>query len=699
MRYLMKPFSLKAGHRYPTGATAGDEGTNFCVFSRHASAVQLLLYEKPDSSRPFQVIDLDPVINRTFFFWHVFVEGMTGQEMISYTWKVDGPNNPDLGFRFDPSVELLDPGARAVTDILWQRKYNRDHQQEPPATSMRAMVLPETDYDWQGDEPLKQSPEKEIIYEMHVGGFTRHPTSGVAHPGTFSAITEKIPYLQELGITAVELLPVMAFDEQDLPDNARDLGLKNYWGYATHSFYSPHPGYCTNPLSGCHRDEFRDMVKALHRAGISVILDVVYNHTAEGGVDGPVINFKGFMNRGVYHLEDHDPSLYKNYSGCGNTVNCNHPLVARFIIRSLEFWVREFHVDGFRFDLASILARGEDGAPMYHAPVVWNIEFSDTLVHTRLIAEAWDAGGLYQVGGFPGFRWAEWNGRYRDLVRQFVKGDQGLVPELATRLTGSSDLYQSSGRLPTNSVNFITCHDGFTLYDMVSYNEKHNLANGEDNRDGDNHNESWNCGVEGETNDPEIRALRQKQVKNFMAILMLSQGVPMILAGDEVLKSQQGNNNCYCQDNELSWFDWSLLEKNQEMFRFTRDMIRLRRRHPCLMQRRFLTGSSSVVSGMEDVAWHGVGLYEPQWDNPSSRVLACTLSRVEPDEEDLHIIMNMSVDNLSMQLPKLENRSWHLAVDTARAMPEDVIEPKKQKPLSRKTVQVNSRSVVVYESR
>ena len=388
MRSLIKPYPIKAGHRYPTGTTAGDDGTNFCVFSRHATAVQLLLYEKPDSSRPFQIIDLDPAINQTFFFWHVFVEGMTGREKISYTWRVDGPDNAESGFRFDPSVELLDPGARAVTDILWRRKYNRDLQGEPPVTSMRAMVLPETDYDWQGDEPLRQSREKEIIYELHVGGFTRHPTSGVAHPGTFSGIIEKIPYLQDLGVTAVELLPVMAFDEQDLPDNARDLGLKNYWGYATHSFYSPHPGYCTNPLSGCHRDEFRDMVKALHRAGISVILDVVYNHTAEGGADGPVINFKGFMNRGFYHLEDHDPSLYKNYSGCGNTVNCNHPLVARFIIRSLEYWVREFHVDGFRFDLASILARGEDGAPMYHAPVVCDIEFSDILENTHLIAEA-----------------------------------------------------------------------------------------------------------------------------------------------------------------------------------------------------------------------------------------------------------------------------------------------------------------------
>ncbi len=561
------------------------------------------------------------------------------------------------------------------------------------------MVLPESSYDWEGDKPLQQPREKEIIYELHVGGFTRHPSAEVTHPGTFSGIIEKIPYLQDLGVTAVELLPVMAFDEQDLPDNARDLGLKNYWGYATHSFNSPHPGYCTNPLSGCHRDEFRDMVKALHRAGISVILDVVYNHTTEGGADGPVINFKGFMNRGFYHLEDHDPSQYKNYSGCGNTVNCNHPLVARFIIRSLEYWVREFHVDGFRFDLASIMSRGEDGAPMYHAPVVWNIEFSDTLVHTRLIAEAWDAGGLYQVGGFPGFRWAEWNGRYRDLVRQYVKGDPGLISEFATRLTGSSDLYQSSGRLPTNSVNFITCHDGFTLYDLVSYNEKHNQANGEDNRDGDNQNHSRNYGSEGATDDPAVNARRLKQVKNFMAVLMLSQGVPMILAGDEVLRSQQGNNNCYCQDNELSWFDWRLLEKNREMFSFTRGMIRLRKRHPCLMHPKFLSGHQAAGSEMEDISWHGRELNKPLWQDPASRVLACTLSKVEPEEEDLHIMFNMSEDNLTMELPELKNRTWHLAVDTACSISFDIIEPEQQQAIRENTIQVCSHSVVVCESR
>lgn len=695
----MKPYPVANGHRYPEGATPEDDGTNFCIFSRHATAVQLLLYAKPDSPKPFQVVDLDPVENREFFFWHVLMVGMSGEENISYTWKVDGPDSGDPGNRFDPDVELLDPWAKGVTDVLWKRKYNRDSVQQKGANSMRAMVLPVNNYDWEGDEPLQQRCEKEIIYELHVGGFTRHPSADVVHPGTFSGIIEKADYLQELGVTAVELLPVMAFDEQDLPDNARDLELQNYWGYATHSFFSPHPGYCTDPLSANQRNEFRDMVKALHKVGIAVILDVAFNHTAEGGEDGPNINFKGLMNRGFYHLEDDDPERYKNYSGCGNTVNCNHPLVSRFITQALEYWVREFHVDGFRFDLASILARGEDGTPMYHAPVVWNIEFSDTLAHTRLIAEAWDAGGLYQVGGFPGFRWAEWNGRYRDLVRQFVKGDPGLVPELATRLTGSSDLYQSSERLPINSVNFITCHDGFTLYDMVCYNEKHNLANGEKNRDGDNHNHSRNYGAEGPTDDPAINALRLKQVKNFMAILLLSQGVPMILAGDEVLRSQQGNNNCYCQDNTLSWFDWNLLEKNREMFCFTKGMIHLRKRHPCLMQRQFLTGTINDADKQQDISWHGKQLNDPRWSDTSSRVLACTISGVALDEEDLHIMLNMSGEDLSMELPEGEGRKWYLAVDTARSLTSDVIEPALQQVIKENSIQVCSNSVVVCERR
>jgi len=693
------PYTIHAGHRYPVGATPMESGTNFCVFSRHATRMQLLLYKKPDSRQPFQTIELNPEINRTFFFWHVFIEGLTGKEKITYTWKADGPDNPEAGYRFNPEIELLDPWSRATTDVLWQRPWNRGPKAHQSGPSMRAMALPKNSYDWQGDVPLRRPCAEEIIYELHVGGFTRHPNSEVAHPGTFSGVIEKIPYLKNLGINAIELLPVMAYDEYDVPDQVRDLGLKNYWGYATHSFFSPHPGYCVRPLSGEHGNEFRDMVKALHKAGISIILDVVYNHTAEGGADGPIINFKGMMNRAFYHLEKTDLSKYRNFSGCGNTVNCNHPLVARFILESLEYWVREFHVDGFRFDLASILARGEDGNPMYHAPVVWNIEFSDILAHTRLIAEAWDAGGLYQVGGFPGYRWAEWNGRYRDVVRRFVRGDKGLIAEFATRLTGSSDLYQAQGRLPTNSINFVTCHDGFTLYDLVSYNEKHNQANGENNRDGEDHNYSWNCGIEGKTDNPEILALRLRLAKNFIAILMLSQGVPMLPAGDEVLRSQQGNNNCYCQDNELSWFDWTLPKKNREMYRFTRQMIGFRKRHPLLMRNRFFTGKTVKISGMPDICWHGKRLHKPQWNDPETQVLACTISRVEPEEEDLHLIFNMSEKKMRMYLPKIKHRQWYRCINTSQKTPDDIIEKKRQRAIQAQTIRINSRSVVVLESR
>ncbi|MBM3301663.1 MAG: glycogen-debranching protein, partial [Deltaproteobacteria bacterium] len=440
--------------------------------------MELFLYESWDSAVPFQIVRLDPVENRTYFFWHVFVEELPAG--IHYTWRIDGPGDTTrTGFRFDREVGLLDPWARGVTHDLWVRK-RAEAFETRQKTSMRSIVVGD-DYDWEGDRPLNHPLENSIIYEMHVGGFTRHPSSKVKHPGTFAALVEKIPYLQELGITDVELMPVMAFDEQDVPDGAFSRGLRNYWGYSTHSFFCPHPGYCVSPRTGTHVHEFRDMVKALHRAGIGVILDVVLNHTAEGGADGPTINFKGMANEIFYHLDPTDRRQYRDYTGCGNTLNCNHPLVAQFILQCLEYWVREMHVDGFRFDLASVFVRGEDGNPMNHAPVVWNIEFSDVMAETKLIAEAWDAAGLYQVGAYPGFRSAEWNGRYRDVIRRFVRGDKGLICEVATRLAGSSDLYQPSGRLPINSVNFVTCHDGFTLFDLLSYDNKHNEANGEGN--------------------------------------------------------------------------------------------------------------------------------------------------------------------------------------------------------------------------
>jgi len=441
------------------------------------------------------------------------------------------------------------------------------------------------------------------------------------------------------------------------------------------------------------------MVKALHKAGIGVILDVVFNHTAEGGADGPTINFKGFGNRKFYHLDPFDRSVYRDYTGCGNTVNCNHPLVARFIVDCLEYWVREMHVDGFRFDLASVLARGEDGRPMQHPPVLWSIELSEVLAHTRIIAEAWDAAGLYQVGAFPGFRWVEWNGRYRDVIRRFVRGEKGLVGEVATRLSGSSDLYQPHGRLPINSINFVTCHDGFTLYDLVSYNEKHNEANGEDNRDGASENFSWNCGEEGETNDPLIFSLRRRQAKNFMAILLLSQGVPMLLAGDEVLRSQRGNNNAYCQDNDLGWFDWTLTEQNKDMFRFVKQMIAFRKRHACLRRKRFLRGEKQKGRHFPDVTWHGAKVNEPRWEDPNAQLLAFTLSSVAESEKDIHVVLNMSDDSEQTELPRTPDSAWFRAVDTSRDSPADIVEPPEQPPVRNSWYAVQPRSVVVFERR
>ncbi|CAK0780661.1 hypothetical protein CCP4SC76_7510001 [Gammaproteobacteria bacterium] len=439
------------------------------------------------------------------------------------------------------------------------------------------------------------------------------------------------------------------------------------------------------------------MVKALHQAHIGVILDVVFNHTAEGGANGPTINFRGLANETFYHLNADDRSRYLDYTGCGNTVQANHPVVVDFIMDCLKYWVREMHVDGFRFDLASALSRGENGQPMHNAPLVWAIELSNFLQNTTIIAEAWDAAGLYQVGAFPGFRWMEWNGRYRDVMRRFVRGDSNLIGEVATRLTGSSDLYQANGRLPTNSVNFITCHDGFTLLDLVSYLQKNNEANGENNRDGNDDNLSWNGGVEGLTDDPALLALRRRQAKNFMAILLLSQGVPMLLAGDEVLRSQNGNNNAWCQDNPIGWFDWRLVEENAEMLRFVTAMIGFRRRHPTLMRRRFLSGKRSPVSGWPDIVWRNERLSPPDWKDPTLRALAFTLSRLEAEEPDLHVMLNLSESDRWFLIPARSERRWRCAVDTALPTPSDIPEPPDQPIVKGPRYGCRARSLVVLE--
>jgi glycogen operon protein len=669
---------------------------NFSVFSRNAVSVELLLFERQDDLQPIQIIKLEPPNHQTFFFWHVYVRGL--KPGAHYAYRVDGPQDlHGRGFRFNRNKILIDPYALGNTKAL----FNRDDAVGPAdnlATSMRSVVIDVHDYDFEGDQPLRRPTEDLIIYEMHVAGLTRHVSSGVKHPGTFSGVIEKIPYLKDLGITAVELLPVMQYDSKEALRMAPygPGSLRNYWGYSSISFFAPEDSYCVRPEVGEHLNDFRDMVKALHRANIAVILDVVFNHTNEGNHLGPTFNFKGFGNEIYYHLVEQDRQYYMDYSGCGNTLNCNHPILEKFIVECLEFWVREMHVDGFRFDEGSILARGQDGAPLAYPPVVWSIELSETLLDTKIIAEAWDAAGLYQIGYFPGYRWAEWNGRYRDDIRRFVKGDPGMVGVVAARLGGSADIYQSSGHLPINSINFVTCHDGFTLNDLVTYNDKRNEANGEGNRDGINGNLSWNCGVEGPTDDPAIEALRERQIKNFAAILMLSRGVPMFVAGDEVRRTQKGNNNAYCQDNEISWFDWRLTEKNRSHLRFWRLLIAARQKFRASRAAGYFMGEVNE-RGLADVAWHGTRLNKPGWNDPNARCLACTRAGFGR-EPDLHAVLNMYWEALDFELPIVRGRRWHRLVDTARPSPEDIVEDVRQAPLEGDRVRVEGRSVLILLS-
>jgi len=518
----------------------------------------------------------------------------------------------------------------------------------------------------------------------------------VQHPGTFAGVIEKIPYLQALGVTAVELLPVMEFDdsEERYLDGRR---LTNYWGYSTVNFFSPHSGYCVSPDEAAHITEFRDMVKAFHEARIEVVMDVVYNHTDEGNDQGPMFSFKGFDNSVYYYLNPADKRYYYDYTGCGNTFNCNHPIGEKLIVDSLKYWVKEMHVDGFRFDEASVLTRDLDGTPLTFPPVIWGIELDDALSETKVAAEAWDAAGLYQIGHFPGERWAEWNGKYRDTVRRFIKGDPGLVASMAARVSGSADLYQSKGAQPVNSVNFVTVHDGFTMNDLVSYNEKHNGANGEGNRDGNNGNDSWNSGAEGVTDDPAIEALRERQVKNFAAILLVSQGVPLFVMGDEVRRTQGGNNNAYCQDNEISWFDWTLVEKHTGLLRFWQQMIAFRKAHSSLRRARFFNGQVNE-RGVADLTWHGCGLSEPGWDDPNARALAFTLGGFG-SETDIHVMMNMYWEPLEFEIPQVPGRKWARAADTGLPSPDDIALPGTEVLLDGTKYVVCGRSVVVLIGR
>jgi isoamylase len=679
---------MKPGASAPLGATVYGDGVNFSVFSKSATLIELLLFADENAAKPSAVIPLDRNRHRTYHYWHVFVPGLQAGQI--YAYRAHGPFAPRQGLRFDAEKILLDPYGLAVAVPV---AYDRGAARQPgdnAAVAMKSVVADPGGYDWEGDRPLQRRFTETVIYELHVRGFTRHASSGVAlaKRGTYAGLIEKIPYLKDLGITAVELLPVFQFDPQDAPD-----GRVNYWGYQPVSFFAPHHGYSSrpDPLGGL--DEFRDMVKALHRAGIEVILDVVFNHSAEGGHDGPTLCYRGLANDFYYILEE-DKSRYADYTGCGNTLNANQPIVRRLIQDSLRYWVTQMHVDGFRFDLASILARDETGRPLPNPPVLWDIESDPLLAGTKLIAEAWDAAGLYQVGSFVGDAWQEWNGRFRDDVRRFLKGDNGSVSRVACRLLGSPDIFGHEEREAEQSINFVTCHDGFTLNDLVSYNHKHNQANGENNRDGADDNLSWNCGTEGPTDDAVIAALRNRQVKNFLALDLLAAGTPMVPMGDEVRRTQRGNNNAYCQDSDVSWFDWSLLERHADVHRFVKALNAFHQHRDVVAEEATLTLNQLLHRAR--IQWHGVALNRPDWSE-HSHSLAFTLRSLRA-RFLLHGMLNAYWEPLTFELPPAptENRqSWRRWIDTACASPDDICSWAEAPVVAEATYVVQPRSVVV----
>ncbi len=660
------------GQSFPIGSSVEKEGVNFSLFSKNATGVDLLLFDNDTDTEPAQIIPLDPVVNKTYHYWHVFVTELKVGQL--YGYRVHGPFLPNLGHRFNSTKVLLDPYAKSVVFSHFCPK---------------SVVCDIRGYDWEGDEHLKTPFAQTIIYEMHVGGFTKNPNSGVSAKkrGTYAGLIEKIPYLVDLGITAVELLPVFQFDSQTVD------GRVNYWGYDPISFFSVHRGYSAETDAMKVLDEFRDMVKALHKAGIEVIMDVVFNHTGEGGADGPTYSFRGIDNSIYYTLKE-NKAEYSDFSLCGNTLNANQPIVRRMILDSLHFWVKYMHVDGFRFDLASILARDEKGNPIENPPILWDIESDPILAGTKLIAEAWDAAGLYQVGTFIGDSWKEWNGQFRDDVRAFLRGDNGKVVEFVSRLIGSPDLYAHQDREPEQSINFVTCHDGFTLNDLVSYNQKHNELNCEGSRDGSNENLSWNGGEEGPTDNPEIEAWRIRQIKNFFTVTLLSMGVPMISMGDEVRRTQLGNNNAYCQNNELSWFDWDLVKENHDLLRFVKMQIRRRLNWDSSQN----NGSMSLKEFLSrgQFTWHGVKVNQPDWSDVS-HTIAFTVESISAATA-MHVMVNAFSQPLEFELPQLsktKNRSWKLWIDTFKSSPNDICEWDTGPIIRKSTYLVNAYSIVV----
>ncbi len=642
------------GHSIPFGATILDNGDiNFSINSADATGCMLELYHEEDE-KPYARIMI-PDDFRTGSNYSIIVSGQN-PENLEYTYRFFGENKPEEGLRFNPDIPLLDPYAKLISGReIWAENCDKP---------MRSRVIYE-DYPWEGDRPLEIPIDDLVIYELHVRGFSKHESSGIKHGGTYRGVVEMIPYLKELGVNAVELLPVFEFNEAEFARFHEGKRLYNYWGYSTVAFFAPKSGYAATGKLHMAADELKNMIKELHKNGIEVIFDVVFNHTAESDSNGPVLNYKGIDNR-TYYLHDENGE-YANYSGCGNTVNCNNAIVREHILDCLRYWVSNYHVDGFRFDEAPILSRDTNGRPMQSPPLLETLAHDPILSKTKLIAEAWDAAGLYQLGSFPApRRWAEWNGKFRDCVRSFIKGDSEAGPELIRRIQGSPDIYEAHYQHSTE--NFVTCHDGFTLNDITTYNQKHNLDNGEDNRDGIDNNISWNCGVEGPTDDVQIESLRNRQVKNAFALLMLSRGTPMMLSGDEFRNSQGGNNNAYCQDGPISWLDWNDKEKHKDVFDFFKAMIKLRNEHPVIHRSRRTSKNSS---GYDEFSFHGT----KAWAIDTQRQLLCFGFMYAETKADFHVskdcfiycAVNSFWESKEYELPLLpEGFRWKEYADSAR---------------------------------
>jgi glycogen operon protein len=672
------------GRVLPFGATIIDGGVNFSVFSKEATSCTLVLYHHGES-KPFVEIPF-PEEFRIGNVYSMIVFGLS-IENTEYGYRFDGPYDPENGLLFDKSRVLLDPYAKSISG----RTRWCEERKELGEFQHRGQFIRE-DYDWNGDKPLEIPASKLLIYEMHVRSFTVHPSSGVKHKGTYTGLIEKIPYLKELGVNCIELMPIFEFDELENERVVDDQRLLNYWGYSTVGFFAPKAGYAASASFGMEADELKNMIRLLHKSGIAVILDVVFNHTAEGNENGPYISYKGIDNRTYYLLTPNGE--YVNFSGCGNTMNCNNPIVRNVVLDCLRYWVSSFHVDGFRFDLASILSRDEDGNPMLEPPLLDILASDAILGKSILIAEAWDAGGLYQVGSFPDFgRWAEWNGRFRDCVRRFIKGGEECAPEMFRRIRGSDDLYGS--RSAEASINFITCHDGFTLYDLVSYNEKHNEKNGENNQDGANDNNSWNCGVEGDTDNETVLDLRFRQMRNMFTILLTSRGIPMLLAGDEFANTQWGNNNAYCQDNEISWIDWSYLEKNHDLYDYVRKLIQFRKMHPVISEATYDFAHNGT--GYPELSLHGTRPWDLDEDAPgycfSYMYAEDHVEHNMAEDTFIYVAVNAHWEEHWFEIPVLpEGYRWRLSFNTEGYAEE----PGEERELARQDgMMIKDRTIVV----